>query len=75
MNSFELICSLDPGLVEKMQNLGILRTNVIRDVEVFRYYLQECTATGKKLQARANTADKYHISVETVSKIIQRMKF
>lgn len=75
MNSFELICSLDPGLVERMHIEGILRSNVMRDVELFKYYLQECTATGKKLQARANTAEKYHISVETVSKIIQRMRF
>lgn len=74
MSAYELILSLDEKTFEKLLSTGLLRSTVKRDKDMYEYYLVECEASGSRMQARTNTAEKFCVSEETVSKTIQKMK-
>ncbi len=73
MSAYEIILTIEPTTFEKLKSCGLLRQSIFRDIEVYEYYINECKKFGK-MQARANTADKFFTSEETISRIIQRMK-
>lgn len=74
MSAYEIILSLDESTFEKLLSKGLLRSNVKRDKELYEYYVAEFNLTHSRMQARTNTADKFCVSEETVSKVIQKMR-
>ena len=74
MSAYEFITGLDEGLLDQMMELSIIRSTLRRDLTIYRFYLEECGKGRGKMMARTTTADKFGVSEETVSKIIQKMK-
>jgi hypothetical protein len=73
MNAYELILNLDPLTLTVLLSKGYLRSSVQRDVEIYKYYLNEKKIYGC-MQARTNTSERFHLGEDMISKIIQRMK-
>lgn len=73
MTAYELIISLEPSTFEKMMSLGLLRSTVQRDIEIYEYYLNERKTNGY-CQARTNTAEHFYLCEDNIAKIIRKMK-
>jgi len=74
MNGYEIINLLEQSQIDALIAKGLLRATVKRDKEIYEHYLKECAKGICRMQARANTADKFRISERRVSEIKQRMK-
>mgnify|MGYP003588100414 CR=1 FL=1 len=72
MSAYELISQFDSSLLDQMITKGLLRSTVKRDMEIYEFYLSQCNLG--RMQARTNTAEKFYMSEDRISKIIQKMK-
>ena len=73
MSAYELIQAIEPTTLDKLMSTGLLRSTVQRDIKIYEFYLNERKTCGY-MDARTITAEKYCLSEEMISKIIQKMK-
>jgi len=73
MSAYELILAIEPTTLEQLMSTGLLRSTVTRDFKIYEFYLNERKTKGC-MDARTNTAEKFSLSEEMISKIIQKMK-
>lgn len=73
MNVYEFILSIDKELLQDLHSKKLTRFSIFRDVDIYEFYMNERKTTGC-MQSRTNTADKFCVSEETVSKTLQRLK-
>lgn len=73
MTVYELILSIDQDILQKLHSKKLARLSIFRDVGIFEYYLNE-RKTNRGMQSLTNTAKRFGVSEETVSKTLQRMK-
>lgn len=74
MGAYDLIQQFEPSMLDILISKGLLRSTVKRDKEIYEFYLVECLKGNGRMQARTNTAEKFSISEDRISKIIQKMK-
>lgn len=74
MSAYEFIKSIGEETIYRLADFGLLRGTVLRDVDVYEFYMDEIEQGEKRMQARTNTADAFCISEELVGKILQAMK-
>lgn len=60
--------------VYQLADYGLLRGNVMRDVDVYESYKQELCTGKLKMQIYTDIAEEFGISEELVRKIIQAMR-
>lgn len=73
MSAYELILTLEPLTLERLMSTGLMRPTVQRDILIYEFYLNEKKTKGC-MDARTNAAEKFFLSEEMISKIIQKMK-
>lgn len=74
MGAYDLISTIEPSKLDILISRGFLRQTVWRDIERYEFYMNECLKGIGRMQARTNTAEKFNISEDRVSQIIQKMK-
>lgn len=72
MSAYELILTLEPSMLDNLISKGLLRSTVKRDKEIYEFYLSQCCLG--RMQARTNTAERFSMSEDRISQIIQKMK-
>ena len=55
---------------EELRQLGLLRYNAGRDIEIYDYYLSEVDITGSRMQAQTNCAMRYNLSEKAIQVIV-----
>lgn len=73
MTNYEFLLEFSKQALYDLCEKNFLRSTVLRDIEIYEYYIQQCQKECK-MQARTNTSTHFDLSEETVSKIIQRMR-
>lgn len=73
MNVYEFVLSIDKNFLQELHRKKYTRFSIFRDIEMYEYYVNERQSTGC-MQSRTNTAEKFCVSEETVSKALQRLK-
>jgi len=73
MSAYEIILSMEQTMLDKMMSTGLLRSTVSRDFKIYEFYINE-RKTNTCMQSRTNTAEYFHLSEESISKIIQKMR-
>ena len=67
-NIFSVCISADG--FEELRQLGLLRYNAGRDIEIYDYYLSEVDITGSRMQAQTNCAMRYNLSEKAIQVIV-----
>jgi len=66
----ELDTTTEEGGGRNMRQLGQLRYNAGRDIEIYDYYLSEVDITGSRMQAQTNCAMRYNLSEKAIQVIV-----
>jgi len=69
---YEFILTIDKKLLQNLHSKNLIRYSIFRDIDIYEFYMNEKRTIGC-MQARTNTADKFCVSEETVSKTLQRL--
>ena len=64
------ILSVSADGFEELRQLGLLRYNAGRDIEIYDYYLSEVDITGSRMQAQTNCAMRYNLSEKAIQVIV-----
>lgn len=60
---------IDDGIIKELTLLGVVNSNLIYWVEIYRCYEIEYNKSGSKMQAMQTTADKNRVSFSMVRHI------
>lgn len=64
------ILSITSEEFEELQQLGLVRYNAQRDIEIYNYYLSETSITGSKMQAQTNCSMRFNLSEKAIQAIV-----
>lgn len=65
---------LERSQIDIMRNLGMLRYNAERDVQIYEFYCALVSSGIPKQQAKEKTADKFNLSFYTVNNLLQNLQ-
>lgn len=73
LGAYEYILTLDETIFENLISKGILRSNLKRDLDIYKYYSEQ-RIFFNRMQSITNTADNFNVSEDTVYRTIRKMK-
>ena len=73
MTVYETLISIDRGTLEYLHKKKLTSPSIFRDIEIYEFYLNE-RQSYRKTEARESTAQKFGVSVKTVSRILAMFK-
>ena len=59
-----------PAKLEYLSAAGLLKPYVLRNMELYEFYLAELEKGESRMQARTNTAEEFSLSEDNISKIV-----
>ena len=73
LGAYEYILTLDETIFENLISKGLLRSNLKRDLDIYKYYSEQ-RIFFNRMQSITNTADNFNVSEDTVYRTIRKMR-
>ena len=73
MTNYEIIQKLSPEEVETLAASNVVRSNIMHELRVYEFFNSRVKATGSRMQARSDAADRFCTSEETIKRIVKRL--